>query len=97
MKPWCAEGNVPTAANLHLYRGWNSHVGGIAMMSFSRLWEKDEGEVDLAHALSLLQSIMTPEDFPKYQGMVAPKQKQKKIWEQALADRVKNLKRLQSQ
>ena len=27
MKPWCAEGEVPTAANLHLYRGWNSCVG----------------------------------------------------------------------
>ena len=22
MKPWCAEGEVPTAANLNLYRGW---------------------------------------------------------------------------
>ena len=27
MKPWCAEGNVPTAANLDLYRGGKSHVG----------------------------------------------------------------------
>ena len=27
MKPWCAEGEVPTAANLNLYRGWNSCVG----------------------------------------------------------------------
>ena len=27
MKPWCAEGEVPTAANLNLYRGGNSHVG----------------------------------------------------------------------
>ena len=27
MKPWCAEGDVPTAANLHLYRGRSSHVG----------------------------------------------------------------------
>ena len=27
MKPWCAEGDVPTAANLNLYRGWNSCVG----------------------------------------------------------------------
>ena len=26
MKPWCAEGDVPTAANLNLYRGWNSCV-----------------------------------------------------------------------
>ena len=25
MKPWCAE--VPTAANLNLYRGWRSCVG----------------------------------------------------------------------
>ena len=27
MKPWCAEGDVPTAANLNLYRGRRSHVG----------------------------------------------------------------------
>ena len=27
MKPWCAEGEVPTAANLNLHRGWKSCVG----------------------------------------------------------------------
>ena len=27
MKPWCAEGEAPTAANLNLYRGGNSCVG----------------------------------------------------------------------
>ena len=27
MQPWCAEGDLPTAANLNLYRGWNSCVG----------------------------------------------------------------------
>ena len=27
MKPWCAEVEVPTAANLNLYRGWKSCVG----------------------------------------------------------------------
>ena len=27
MQPWCAEGELPTAANLNLYRGWNSCVG----------------------------------------------------------------------
>ena len=27
MKPWCAEGDVPSAANLNLYRGGSSHVG----------------------------------------------------------------------
>ena len=27
MKPWCAEGDVPTAAKLNLYRGWKSCVG----------------------------------------------------------------------
>ena len=27
MKPWCAEGDLPTPANLNLYRGWNSCVG----------------------------------------------------------------------
>ena len=27
MKPWCAESEVPTAANLNLYRGFHSRVG----------------------------------------------------------------------
>ena len=27
MQPWCAEGEMPTAANLNLYRGWLSCVG----------------------------------------------------------------------
>ena len=27
MKPWCAEGEVPIAANLNLYRGRKSRVG----------------------------------------------------------------------
>ena len=27
MKPWCAEGEVPTAASLNLFRGWRSCVG----------------------------------------------------------------------
>ena len=27
MKPWCVEGEVPTAANLNLYRRWRSCVG----------------------------------------------------------------------
>ena len=27
MKPWCVEGEVPTAANLNLYRGLHSRVG----------------------------------------------------------------------
>ena len=27
MKPWCAEGEVPTAANLNLYRELHSRVG----------------------------------------------------------------------
>ena len=31
MKPWCAEGEVPTAANLKIYRGWRSCLVGIAM------------------------------------------------------------------
>ena len=32
MKPWCAKGEVPTAANLNLYRGWRSCVG----------WDRDD-------------------------------------------------------
>ena len=27
MRPWCAEGEVPNAVNLNLYRGWRSCVG----------------------------------------------------------------------
>ena len=27
MKPWCAEGDLPTAAKVNLYRGWKSCVG----------------------------------------------------------------------
>ena len=27
MKPWCAEGDLPTAASVNLYRGWKSCVG----------------------------------------------------------------------
>ena len=53
---------------------------------------------DLARALSLLQKIVTPEDFVKYQVMVAPKPKQnKKTREQELADKVKSLEKLRSQ
>ena len=33
MKPWCAERDVPTAANVNLYRGRNSQVG----------WHSDDG------------------------------------------------------
>ena len=50
MKPWCAEGEVPTAANLNLYRGGNSCVG----------WHRDDellfgefGEAKLIVSVSL--------------------------------------------
>ena len=33
MKPWCAEGEVPTAANLNLHRGWSSCGLATAIMS----------------------------------------------------------------
>ena len=60
--------------------------------------KKDEGG-DLVQALSLLQKIMTPEDFVKYQLLVSPKPKPKpeKTREQELADKVKNLERYRSQ
>ena len=50
-------------------------------------------------ALSLLQKIMTPEDFVKYQLLVSPKPKPKpeKTREQELADKVKSLERYRSQ
>ena len=44
---------------------------------------------DLLQDLSLLQRIMSPEDFVKYQVLVAPP-KNGKTREQELADRVKN-------
>ena len=60
--------------------------------------KKDEGG-DLVQALSLLQKIMTPEDFVKYQLLVSPKPKPKpeKTREQELADKVKSLERYRSQ
>ena len=60
--------------------------------------KKDEGG-DLVQALSLLQKIMTPEDFVKYQLLVSPKPKPKpeKTREQELADKVKSLERKRSQ
>ena len=69
---------------------------GVGTMS-TDVGKKDEG-CDLAQALSLLQKIMTPEDFVKYQTMITPKPKQnKKTREQELADKVKSLDKLRSQ
>ena len=51
----------------------------------------------MLQALSLLQRIMSPEDFVKYQVLVAPKTKPGKTREQELADRVKSLQRLRTQ
>ena len=55
MKPWCAEGEVPTAANLDLYRGWNSCVG----------WHSDDeplfgecGDANLIVSVSLGSSAL---------------------------------------
>ena len=48
---------------------------------------------ELLQALSLLQKIMTPEDFVKYQVLVAPKPKPGTTREQELADRVKSLQK----
>ena len=55
MKPWCAEGEVPTAANLNLYRGWNSCVG----------WHYDDeplfgenGEAKLIVSVSLGSTVL---------------------------------------
>ena len=68
---------------------------GVGPMS-TDVGKKDEGG-DSAQALSLLQKIMTPEDFVKYQVLVAPKPKPGKTGEQELADRVKSLHRLRTQ
>ena len=64
----------------------------------SDIGKKDDGG-DLVQALSLLQKIMTPEDFVKYQLLVSPKPKAKpgKTREQELADKVRNLERFKSQ
>ena len=58
--------------------------------------EKKAEASDLLQALSLLQRIMSPEDFVKYQVLVAPP-KPGKTREQELADRVKSLQRLRTQ
>ena len=49
--------------------------------------------------MSLLQKIMTPEDFVKYQLLDFPKPKPKpeKTREQELADKVKSLEKFRSQ
>ena len=60
MKPWCAEGDVPAAANLNLYRGGTSRVN----------WHSDDeplfgerGEAKLIVSVS----FGTPEPF-KWKG-----------------------------
>ena len=58
--------------------------------------EKQAEASDLLQALSLLQRIMSPEDFVKYQVLVAPP-KPGKTRERELADRVKSLQRLRTQ
>ena len=58
--------------------------------------EKKVEANEMLQALSLLQRIMSPEDFVKYQGLVAPP-KPGKTREQELADRVKSLQRLRTQ
>ena len=69
---------------------------GVGPMS-ADVGKRDEGG-DLVQALSLLQKIMTPEDFDKYQLLISPKQKQNKnTREQELADKVKSQEKLRSQ
>ena len=69
---------------------------GVGPMS-ADVGKKDEGG-DSVQALSLLQKIMTPEDFVKCQLLISPKQKQnKKTREQELADKVKSQEKLRSQ
>ena len=58
--------------------------------------EKKVEASEMLQALSLLQRIMSPEDFVKYQVLVAPP-KPGKTREQELADRVKSLQRLRTQ
>ena len=59
--------------------------------------EKKVEASELLQALSVLQRIMTREDFVKYQVLVAPKPKPGKTREQELADRVKSQHRLRTQ
>ena len=69
MKPWCAEGDVPIAANLNLYRGRSSHVGwhsddepflgergGSKAHCFSELWgprRSSNGRVSPVQAMTV--------------------------------------------
>ena len=72
MKPWCAEGDVPTAANLNLYRGWRSCVG----------WHSDDeplfGERGEAK-LIVPVSFRTPALF-KWKGKSCPSNEGNSCW-----------------
>ena len=64
MKPWCAEGEAPTAANLNLYHRWNSCVG----------WHRDDeplfgecGDAKLIVSVSFGSSAVLPSN-----GRVSP-------------------------
>ena len=65
-----------------------SHFQGLEWGSGSagaEVGKKGEA-TELLQALSLLQNIMSPEDFAKCQVLVAPKPKREKTREQELAD-----------
>ena len=57
---------------------------------------KNEKQVNCTGFVSLLRSIMSPEDFCFVPVLAAPKPKREKTREQGLSDRVKSLERLRS-
>ena len=72
MKPWCAEGEVPTAANLNHYPGWNSCVG----------WHRDDeplfgefGEAKLVVSVSYGRSAVF-----KWKGQSCPDNEAQLCW-----------------
>ena len=68
MKPWCAEGDVPTAANLNLYRGRSSRGG----------WHSDNeplfgeyGDVKLIVSVMFRTGSMDEDSFYPITGKVS--------------------------
>ena len=99
-----AHGGMPTLRHAPNFQQFGLRVLRESPVKlFSGSWLDSGSEFDglfkmcFSEAFSLLQQIMTPEDFVKYQVLVSPKSKPGKTREQELADRVKSLQRLRTQ
>ena len=72
MKPWCAEGDVPTAANLILYRGWNSCVG----------WHRDDEPLygECGEAKLIVSVSFGTRALFKWKGKSCPDSEARSCW-----------------